>query len=296
MGEVTGRPLGGAQHLILVSGLSGSGKSTALGALEDLGYYCADNLPAALLAEFVEHIRSDPALYRRVALGVDARSRGPALTDIPNWMDGLSDQALKCELLFLTAEPSILLHRFSETRRRHPLTSSEDALPAAIDKEQKLLQPLSRRADWVMDTSRTNIHQLRRQLWKWAGERGDAMTLVLQSFAFKRGVPQDVDFVFDARCLPNPHWVDELRPRTGRDEAVSEWLEKDSAAESLFQDIKTFLSEWLPRFQNAQRSYVTVGVGCTGGRHRSVYLVERLRDTLSQTFPQVLVHHRDLPV
>lgn len=287
--------LSNGQHLILVSGLSGSGKSTALGALEDLGYYCADNLPAALLKEFAGHIRSDPMLYRRVALGVDARSRGPALTAIPEWMDELIGEGLDCELLFLAAEPSILLQRFSETRRRHPLTSDQDALPAAIDKEEKLLQPLRQRADWVMDTSRTNIHQLRRQVWKWAGERGDAMTLVLESFAFKRGVPQDVDFLFDSRCLPNPHWVDELRPKTGRDDEVRAWLEQDPAAGAMFDDISKFLVDWLPRFENAQRSYVTVGIGCTGGRHRSVYLVERLQQALAESFPQVLVHHRDLP-
>ena len=295
MGEVSAGDSGGAQHLILVSGLSGGGKSTALGALEDLGYYCADNLPAALLAEFADHIRSDPELYRRVALGVDARSRGPALAGIPEWMDSLSAQGLDCEMLFLTAEPGILLARFSETRRRHPLTSEKDALPAAIEKEEQLLEPLRQRADWVMDTSHTNIHQLRRQVWKWAGGRGDAMTLVFESFAFKRGVPQDIDFLFDARCLPNPHWVEELRARSGQDDSVREWLENDADTEALFNDIRAFLVDWLPRFENAQRSYLTVGVGCTGGRHRSVYLVERLRKSLADSFHQVLVHHRDLP-
>lgn len=296
MGEVTANHGPDSQHLILVSGLSGSGKSTALGALEDLGYYCADNLPAALLEEFGRHIGADPALYRRIALGVDARSRGPALAAIPDWMDDLSGGGLDCELLFLTAEPSILLQRFSETRRRHPLTSDQDALPAAIEKEQKLLQPLRERADWVMDTSQTNIHQLRRQVWKWAGERGDAMTLVLESFAFKRGVPQDLDFLFDARCLPNPHWVDDLRPKTGLDGPVRDWLEQDPSAGSLFEDIRSFLCDWLPRFESAQRSYLTVGIGCTGGRHRSVYLVQRLQEALAGSFPQVLVHHRDLPL
>lgn len=290
-----GKTPGGRQHLILVSGLSGSGKSTALGALEDLGYYCADNLPAALLGDFAAHVRSDTTLYQRVALGIDARSRSPELGAIANGIDALVRDGLDCELLFLTAEPAVLLQRFSETRRRHPLTSGEDALPAAIEKEQALLQPLKKRADWVMDTSRTNIHQLRQQVWKWAGDRGDSMTLVLESFAFRHGVPQDVDFVFDVRCLPNPHWVEELRPLTGRDEAVSKWLEEDPAAEVMFHDIGHFLAKWLPRFQDAQRSYVTVGVGCTGGRHRSVYLVQKLQQALAEDFPQVLVHHRDLP-
>lgn len=283
------------QHLILVSGLSGSGKSTALAALEDLGYYCADNLPAALLADFAGHIRSDPSLYQRVALGIDARSRGPALAGIPGWMDELSGQGVNCQLLFLTADGNVLLQRFSETRRRHPLTSDVDALPAAIGKEQELMRPLQQRADWMIDTSRTNIHQLRRQVWKWAGERGDNLTVVLESFAFKRGVPQDVDFVFDARCLPNPHWIDELRPLTGQDEPVQRWLEEDPATGRMFEDIRRYLADWLPCFQEAQRSYVTVGVGCTGGRHRSVYLVARLQRALAADFPQVLVHHRDLP-
>ncbi len=290
MGKVNGD-----QNVIVVSGLSGSGKSTALGALEDLGYYCVDNLPAALLKEFAGHIHSDPVLYSRVALGVDARSRGPELTAIPEWMDGLSAEGLDCELMFFDAEPSVLLQRFSETRRRHPLVSERDTLPAAIEREQELLEPLRQRANWVMNTSQTNIHQLRRQVWKWVGERGDTMTLVLESFAFKRGVPQDVDFVFDARCLPNPHWVDELRPKSGLDASVRDWLEQDPAAEGMFEEIRDFLAKWLPRFENAQRSYVTVGIGCTGGRHRSVYLVERLHSALADMFSQVLIHHRDLP-
>ncbi len=292
---MSGGKLGGNQHLVLVSGLSGSGKSTALGALEDLGYYCADNLPASLLADFVHHIRSDPDWYQRVALGIDARARGTAITAIPDWLQQLASEGLNCELLFLTAEPGVLLQRFSETRRRHPLTTDENALPAAIRKEQALLEPLKERADWVMDTTTTNIHQLRQQVWKWAGERGDAMTLVLESFAFKRGVPQDVDFVFDARCLPNPHWVEALRPKTGRDKEVSDWLNKDPSADALFTEIRDFLLRWLPRFEDAQRSYVTVGIGCTGGRHRSVHLVERLHAALAETYPLVLVQHRDLP-
>lgn len=282
-------------HLILVTGLSGSGKSTALGALEDLGYYCADNLPAALLPEFANHIRSDRSLYQRVALGIDARSHGPALSAIPGWMDALNDEGANSEMLFLKAEQSVLLQRFSETRRRHPLTTDENALPVAIAQENELLAPLRKRADWVMDTTQTNIHQLRQQIWKWAGRRGDVMTLVLQSFAFKLGVPQDADFIFDARCLPNPHWEESLRPRTGQDSEVQLWLEKEPTATEMLADIRAFLSKWLPKFQEAQRSYVTVGIGCTGGRHRSVYLVEKLQGILATTHPQVIANHRDLP-
>lgn len=284
-----------SNHLVLVTGLSGSGKSTALGALEDLGFYCADNLPAALLADFANHMRSNPALYQRVALGVDARSHGPALSAIPGWLDELIAEGTTCELLFLTAEESTLLQRFSETRRRHPLTTEDNALPAAIEEEQVLLEPLKKRADWVMNTSQTNIHQLRQQIWKWAGRRGDAMTLVLQSFAFKLGVPQDADFMFDARCLPNPHWEENLRAKTGQDKEIHEWLEKEPAAREMTADLHAFLKNWLPRFQDAQRSYVTVGIGCTGGRHRSVYLVEKLRAALVDSCPQILINHRDLP-
>ena len=289
MGEIA------STQLVLMSGLSGSGKSTALGALEDLGFYCADNLPASLLPEFAKQIRSNPALYGRVALGVDARSHGPALSAIPEWLESLISEGINCELLFLTAGERVLLQRFSETRRRHPLTTEENALPDAIREEQALLEPLEKRADWVINTSQTNIHQLRQQIWKWAGRRGDAMTLVLQSFGFKLGIPQDADFVFDARCLPNPHWEEELRPRTGQDSEIKEWLEKEPAAREMIADIHAFLANWLPRFQDAQRSYVTVAIGCTGGRHRSVYLAEELRSALSDSSPQVLINHRDLP-
>lgn len=285
----------GPQQLILVSGLSGSGKSTALGALEDLGFYCADNLPAALLAEFANHIRANPEVYSRVALGVDARSRSPELTGIPDWISGLTELGVKCQLLFFKASPSVLIQRFSETRRRHPLTTDQHALPAAIEEEEDLLARIQECADWVMDTSQTNIHQLRHQVWKWAGGQGEGMTLVLESFAFRLGVPQDVDFVFDARCLPNPHWVEELKKQTGLDAAVGEWLEKDPMVSEMFQDIHDYMTAWLPRFQAAQRSYVTVGVGCTGGRHRSVYLVQKLQETLRERYPHVVVHHRDLP-
>ena len=210
-------------------------------------------------------------------------------------MDSIIAEGARCELLFLTSQRNVILQRFSETRRRHPLTTEDYPLPAAIDQEKELLAPLEQRADWVMDTSRTNIHQLRQQIWKWAGQRGDAMTLVLQSFAFKLGVPQDADFVFDARCLPNPHWVEELRPKTGQDREVSEWLEQEDGVAAMLQDIGTYLSTWLPQFQDAQRSYVTVGIGCTGGRHRSVFLVEKLKKKLSGIYPQMAVNHRDLP-
>lgn len=283
-----------AQRLILVSGLSGSGKSTALRALEDQGCYCVDNLPAALLKEFAEQIGKDPALYATVALGIDARSRDPELKAIPDWLDQRKEAGLHCQLLFLTADTKAIIKRFSETRRRHPLTSDHQALPQAIEQEKKLLEPLKRRSDWIIDTSDTNIHQLKRQVWNCLGGERDSMMVVLESFAYKRGIPQDVDFVFDARNLPNPYWVEELRDFSGLDSKVRKWLESSEAVDRMYADIEHFLLAWLPDFRDGQRSYVTVGIGCTGGRHRSVYLVDRLAKRLRSDFGRILIHHREL--
>lgn len=283
-----------SQRLILVSGLSGSGKSTALRALEDQGCYCVDNLPAALLKEFAQQIGNEPLLYSTVALGIDARSRDPQPEAITDWLDQRKEAGLHCQLLFLTADTRAIIKRFSETRRRHPLTSDHSALPQAIEDEKKLLEPLKRRADWIIDTSDTNIHQLKRQVWNCLGGERDSMMVVLESFAYKRGIPQDVDFVFDARNLPNPYWAEELRELSGLDSEVSEWLESNDAVGRMYADIEQFLLAWLPDFRDGQRSYVTVGIGCTGGKHRSVYLVDRLARRLRADFGRVLIHHREL--
>jgi UPF0042 nucleotide-binding protein len=284
----------GNQRVIVVSGLSGGGKSTALNALEDLGYYCMDNLPASLLDNLQPQIHAHPALYEKVALGIDARALGAGLDRIPAWLEQAKQTGLHCELLFVKADKSTLIKRFSETRRRHPLTQGEHALMEAIEKEMEILGPLRDCADWVLDSSDTNIHQLRQQVWKCVGPGEQGMTLVLESFAFKRGVPQDVDFVFDTRNLPNPYWQSDLRDHSGLETLVQEWLDQDSSVAEMAGDILRFLQHWLPGFEEAQRSYVTVGIGCTGGRHRSVYIVERLADALSGSFPEVLIHHREL--
>jgi UPF0042 nucleotide-binding protein len=282
------------QHVIIVSGLSGGGKSTALNALEDLGYYCIDNLPAALLNDFAPRIKADPELYEKVALGIDARARGSDLTEIPEWMERSNQSGLKCELLFLSARRNTLIKRFSETRRRHPLTQGEQGLPDAINREMEVLEPLRERADWVIDSTDTNIHQLRRQVWNCVGPGIKGMTVVLESFAFKHGVPRDVDFVFDARNLPNPHWQPELKEFTGQDPRVQKWLKQHEDVNQMAKDILTFLQSWLPGFEEAQRSYVTIGIGCTGGKHRSVFLVEHLGAALREHFPEVLLDHREL--
>jgi UPF0042 nucleotide-binding protein len=283
-----------ARHLVLVTGLSGGGKSTALRAIEDLGYYCVDNLPAALLPEFASQIKHGTDLYARVALGIDARSPEQDLREIPVWLEGLKGSGIDCQLLFLEADGKTIIKRFSETRRRHPLTSDQRALPQAIERESRLLAGLRQGADWVIDTSDTHIHQLRRQVWNCIGSDNNSMTVVLESFAFKRGVPQDVDFIFDARILPNPHWVESLREFSGLDEPVRKWLDQDESVGRMISDVLGFLKTWLPEFRHSQRSYVTVGIGCTGGRHRSVYLVDRLAQGLGGEFGDVLIHHREL--
>lgn len=282
------------QHLVIVSGLSGGGKSTALHALEDLDFYCVDNLPPALLNDFASQIRADSGFYEKVALGIDARAPAADLGEIPGWLNTLKGGGLRCQLLFLDADDTTLATRFSETRRRHPLSRGQHSLAVSIKRERELLEPIRHCADWVVDTSAINIHQLRHQVWKCVGPDSGGMTLVLQSFAFKHGLPNDVDFVFDARSLPNPYWKPELRPLTGKDPEVMRWLEQDEKVTALAEDIHNFLARWLPEFQRAQESYVTIGIGCTGGRHRSVYLVERLASALQDLFPEVMIHHREL--
>ena len=283
------------QDVIIVSGMSGGGKSTALNALEDLGYYCIDNLPGAMLPYFEPRISANPDLYRKVALGIDARSREPDLQVVLDWMASLKSSEFRCRLLFITANEAILIKRFSETRRRHPLTGSDKILPDAIANEKQLLQSLRGQADQVIDTSHINIHQLRLQVWNFVDPHSSDMTIVLQSFAFKQGVPHDVDFMFDVRVLPNPYWKEELRDLNGEDEAVKTWLRNDEQVQKMTQDIQVFMHTWLPAFKQAQRSYVTIGIGCTGGKHRSVYLAEKLAGTLSKDHGNVLVHHREKP-
>jgi UPF0042 nucleotide-binding protein len=282
------------QQVIIVSGRSGGGKSTALNALEDLGYYCIDNLPAAMLPDFGPRISANPVLYKKVALGIDARSRESDLQVVLDWMVSLREQGIGCKLLFVTADKAVLIKRFSETRRRHPLTGSDQVLTEAIENEKQLLEPLHRNADQVIDSSTTNIHQLRRQVWDFVDRRNDSLTIVLQSFAFKKGVPQEVDFMFDARILPNPYWEDGLRELTGRDDAIKAWLENDEQVLKMTRDILQFMVAWLPAFQNTQRSYVTIGIGCTGGKHRSVYLAEKLAKSLGNESANVVIHHREV--
>ncbi len=283
-------------RLIIVTGLSGSGKSVALHTLEDAGYYCIDNLPVSLIDEFADYaLHSDAPIGERFAVGIDARNPARDLRQLPGNLARLGEQGISTELLFLYAEDAILMRRYSETRRRHPLAEGEQPLADALGAERALLEPLREAADWSMDTSRTTVHDLRALIAeRVAGERS-GLSVLVQSFGFKHGVPTDADYVFDTRCLPNPHWEKELRSQTGRDAEVRAFLESQPETETLLTQIHDLVSHWLPTYQAAGRSYLTVAIGCTGGQHRSVYLAERLAAALRPACSHISLRHRELP-
>ena len=282
-------------RLAVVSGMSGSGKTIALRALEDLDFYCVDNLPAALLPAFVAVATVDqPGMHPRLAVGIDVRNRHEDLQRVPAILAELARQGIEHELIFLDTRDDVLFKRYSDTRRRHPLSADGLSLNDAIALERKRLQPVMSIADRVIDTSELNVHQLRRLIATELGMAGGPLSLMFESFAYKRGVPADADFVFDARCLPNPHWDARLRPLSGRDAAVREWLETKPEVAQYLKHVGDFLDVWLPRFEADNRSYVTICIGCTGGRHRSVYLAERLAEHFRATREQVMTFHREL--
>lgn len=282
--------------LIIVSGTSGSGKSIVLQTLEDLGYYCIDNLPLGLLSGLARELdQSRGSSYDKAAIGLDVRNLTNDFSQFPDALKRLQEAGIDCDTLFLDADDSALLKRFSETRRRHPLTHDDTPLAEAIEQERAHLQPIATRADRHIDTSRTNIHQLRdlvRGLLE--ADRKGRMTVMFESFGFKHGIPIDADYVFDLRCLPNPHWEPELRALTGRDPAVRDFLEGQADVEQMFEQICGFLNAWLPKFEADNRSYMTIAVGCTGGQHRSVYFSERLAQHFSNGPAQAQVRHREL--
>ena len=282
--------------LVIVTGLSGSGKSVALHALEDLGYYCIDNLPVFLLEGFVSRLQGQgDDFYRLAAIGIDARNQSSGLKQAKKQVKMLRNKGLQCEIIFLEAQPDTLIRRFSETRRKHPLTGPNRPLAEAIELERQLLEPFLSDADLHIDTTHTNVHELRDIVRTRLGDpEGMTLSLLFQSFGFKHSVPADADFVFDVRCLPNPHWQTELRPLTGLDEKVIDFLEKNSSVNSMREDLVGFLENWIPRFEADGRSYVTVAVGCTGGQHRSVYMTEKLATHFRDKGRKVLTRHREL--
>jgi len=282
--------------LIIVSGLSGSGKSIALETLEDCGFFCVDNLPVTLLEDFINHVMLvDKNTYTKTAIGIDARNQSESLVNFSDNLRLIRNKGINCEIIFMQAEESTLLKRYSETRRRHPLTDLNIPLKEALKIEKEMLVPIARHASVVIDTSRTHYHQLRELIKDQIGEREFRhMSLQFQSFGYKNGIPLDADFVFDARSLPNPYWIPELRGLTGKDQAVSDFLKSHPMVGEFFDDIRDFLERWIPRFETEGRSYLTVAIGCTGGQHRSVFLVDTLSKQFKGPMLNVIVRHREL--
>lgn len=281
--------------LLIISGRSGSGKSTALNVLEDHGFYCIDNLPASLLPALVERVTRHENDLPGMAVSIDARNISSDLKKVPSIIGELDRIELQPEIIFLDANSPTLIKRFSENRRKHPLTTDKIGLQEAINRERELLEPIAALASLSVDTSNMSLRQLRDTIKGRVVERKDnTLALLFQSFGYKNGVPIDADFVFDIRCLPNPYWDPTLRSLTGLEDPVKTYLCAYAEVEEMFEDICRFLHKWLPRFEENNRSYMTVAIGCTGGQHRSVFLSEKLKGYFSRSIANVQVMHREL--
>lgn len=276
-------------HLIILTGLSGSGKSVALRALEDSGFYCIDNLPATMLPLISHHVEA--SLYKKIAISIDCRSA--ALENLPSAIEHLKSSGNQVDILFLDSNVETLVQRFSETRRKHPLSDDKTTLAESIVRERELLAGFSQLGHHI-DTSNINANALRNYMRELIAQPPNKMVLLFSSFGFKNGIPLDADFVFDVRCLPNPHYDKDLRPLTGRDEAVVKFLEGAPMAIEMLTDIKQYVEKWLPSFEHDNRSYLTVAIGCTGGQHRSVYFVEQLSRYFKKYEHKVIARHREL--
>jgi RNase adapter protein RapZ len=283
-------------RLIIVSGLSGSGKSVALHQLEDIDFYCVDNIPAALLKPFISHtIRGAEEIHPRTAVGLDARNPPNEIDTIPALVGELRKSGIGCEVLFLHAGDEVLLRRYAETRRKHPLVSAEVSLREAIATERKLLEPITSAADWVIDTSNMGVHALRERIRERFDKGGEGrLALMFESFGYKHGIPGDADFVFDVRSLPNPYWHHDLRSLTGRDAPVAAFLSARESVRGMIASLTQFLSARIEEFERANRAYLTIAIGCTGGQHRSVYIAEELAAHFRRSHPQVLTRHDSL--
>jgi UPF0042 nucleotide-binding protein len=281
-------------RLVIISGLSGSGKSVALHVLEDLGFYCIDNIPVTLLRSFIDDItqREDSA-FENVGIGLDARNRPSDIAAVPALIQKLRTDGIACEIVFLQTDNKVLLSRFSETRRKHPLTDQNVSLEEAIAKERQLLGPIINSAELVIDTTRMTVYALRQQIRERVAPRTPgAVSILIESFGYKNGLPANADFVFDVRCLPNPYWESQLRPLSGKDAPVQEFLDAQPLVQEMVDAIVEFLEVWIPRYQDFQRSYLTVAIGCTGGMHRSVYVVEAVAKRLAKF--QIRPYHNEL--
>jgi RNase adapter protein RapZ len=283
-------------RLVIISGLSGSGKSVALHLLEDLGFYCIDNIPVALLRSFVDEILPrKEAAFENVGVGLDARNRPSDIAQIPELFQKMRSDGVDCEIIFLQTDDKVLLSRFSETRRKHPLTDKNTSLAEAIAKERELLGPVINTAELVIDTTAMSVYELREQIRERVAPRAPgSLSILVESFGYKHGLPANADFVFDVRCLPNPYWEPLLRPLSGKDDAVKTFLDGQPVVQSMIDDIAAFLEDWIPRYQDFQRSYLTVAIGCTGGLHRSVYVAEALAKKLAEKYGPIRTQHDEL--
>jgi len=282
-------------RIVIISGRSGSGKSTALHVMEDAGFYCIDNLPAGLLPPLVQNMIQSAEQPDGIAVSIDARNMTEDLARLPEILARVKHFEVQCEIVYLDADDHTLITRFSETRRKHPLSDRHAGLQEAIAHEKLLLEPIAERADIRIDTTALNLYELNSVMrTRVARHAGTGLAILFQSFGFKKGVPVDADFVFDVRCLPNPHWHKDLRDLSGLDVPVIRFLEQQAPVQAMQDDISRFLERWLPGFSEGSRTYMTIAIGCTGGKHRSVYLCEMLRDHFAKTFANVQVRHREL--
>lgn len=284
--------------LIIVSGRSGSGKSTALHVLEDLGYYCIDNLPIGLLFPLTREATGQASAGRlsNMAVSIDARNLSGGLEDFEAIYRQLQSTGITIEIIFLDADDQSLLRRFHATRRKHPLSDGKTSLPEAIRNEKTCLEPLAKLSDLYINTTGMSMYELRDMVkQRVVGRKDQELALLIQSFGFKHGVPLDSDYVFDVRCLPNPYWDTSLRKFTGLDQPVINFLEKEAVSRKMVNDLITFLDAWLPSFADSNRSYMTISIGCTGGQHRSVYVSEQLSKHFRQHYGNVQIRHTELP-
>lgn len=279
-------------NIVVISGLSGAGKSVALQSLEDIGYYCIDNMPLTLLPEFSRQLEN-ATRNKRAAVSIDSRNLD-FLQALHSHAEGEKIVDGFAELIFVESTPAVLLRRYSETRRKHPLSDMTTNLKQSIDKEINLLAPLRENAGHIIDTSRLTPHELREKVRQIVGRSKQGVMLSIESFGFKHGPPQHADFIFDVRCLPNPYWDKSIRHLSGLDAEVIGFLENEPDVHRMCDDIARFLQDWLPAFEADNRSYLTLAIGCTGGHHRSVYTADRLARQFKKIMPNVQVQHRDL--
>lgn len=290
-------------RLIIISGRSGSGKSAALNVLEDQGFYCIDNLPLGLLTALIEQAQQqkynpnveNEVSLQRLAVSIDARNAAQDMSQFPKILSSIEKGPFKAEVLYLDAHKETLMQRFSSTRRKHPLTNNDTSLDEALESEQALLHHIRDLADLSLDTTHLSVHELRSLIkLRISNKQSADMALLFQSFGFKHGIPIDADLVFDVRNLPNPYWDPSLRQFNGRDSQIINFLEKEPLVKEMLKDIQQYLEKWLPSFEQANRSYMTVAIGCTGGHHRSVFISESLTRLFSAQFENVQVRHREL--